>query len=287
MRPSFHSDSSSSASCLAHGEELEVKFDLWSALLSSSFWWLMVSFIDPAESGSINKGHPYQFLDNYGIHTFLDIEELRRGGNCGLEMIKAIEESKVYVLIFSPGYASSKWCMREVAQMVKCCKEGKGHVILPIFYLMEPRDVRYQKRSYEEAFQRHSELPDLSRLKQLCKLDISGCTQLTEIVGLEELDMLEELMLHGCTSIKKLPDLSHLKHLWLLHIAECTQLTEIRGLEDLDRLRELMLTEVTGIEKLKELRWSTVDESKPSTFREKASLSPVIWTTTMVATMAV
>ncbi|CAN1307377.1 hypothetical protein LINPERPRIM_LOCUS27064 [Linum perenne] len=97
MRPSSHSDSSSSASCLAHGEELEVKFDLWSALLSSSFWWLMVSFIDPGESGSINT------------------------------------------------------------QMEKCCKEGKGHVILPIFYLMEPRDVRYQKRSYEEAFQQHSE----------------------------------------------------------------------------------------------------------------------------------
>ncbi|CAN1173521.1 Disease resistance protein L6 [Linum perenne] len=102
--------------------------------------------------------HLYQFLDNYGIQTFLDNEELRKGEKCAPEILKAIDESKIFIPIFSSGYASSKWCLREVAHMLKCCKQEKRHIVLPIFYFMEPRDVRHQKGSYEEAFQRHNKV---------------------------------------------------------------------------------------------------------------------------------
>ncbi|CAN1137988.1 Disease resistance protein L6 [Linum perenne] len=44
--------------------------------------------------------------------------------------------------------------------MVKCCKQSNGHLLLPIFYMVEPRDARQQGNSYEEAFQQHSKIYD-------------------------------------------------------------------------------------------------------------------------------
>ncbi|CAN1158566.1 Disease resistance protein L6 [Linum perenne] len=99
----------------------------------------------------------YKFLDHSKIRTFLDDEELRKGEKIAPSLKKAIKESKVYIPILSPGYASSKWCLRELALMVKWCKQGDDRIILPIFYMMEPRNVRHRKGSYKEAFQLHSE----------------------------------------------------------------------------------------------------------------------------------
>ncbi|CAN1264384.1 Disease resistance protein L6 [Linum perenne] len=99
----------------------------------------------------------YKFLDHSKIRTFLDDEELRKGEIIDPSLTKAVMESKVYIPILSPGYASSKWCLKELALMVKWCKQGDDRIILPIFYMMEPRDVRHQEGSYKEAFQLHSE----------------------------------------------------------------------------------------------------------------------------------
>ncbi|CAN1165443.1 Disease resistance protein L6 [Linum perenne] len=146
------------------------RFESSSALASSKLtpprgeYEVFLSFRGP-DVRTTFADHLYQFLDNYGIRTFLDNEEIRQGEKFSPEIIKAIEESKVYIPIFSPGYASSKWCLREVAHMHKCCKQYKGHIILPIFYHVEPRDVRHQKRSYAEAFQQHNEVYDEGTLK--------------------------------------------------------------------------------------------------------------------------
>ncbi|CAN1245432.1 Disease resistance protein L6 [Linum grandiflorum] len=40
--------------------------------------------------------------------------------------------------------------------MVECCRKGKGRVILPIFYFVDPRDVRHQSGPYEDAFKQHT-----------------------------------------------------------------------------------------------------------------------------------
>ncbi|CAN1302524.1 Disease resistance protein L6 [Linum perenne] len=103
----------------------------------------------------------YTCLDRSKIRTFRDEEELRKGETIGLSLIKAITESKIYILIFSKNYASSKWCLQELAKMVDCWKNGGGrngqHIILPVFYLIDPRDVRHPDScSYKEAFEQHS-----------------------------------------------------------------------------------------------------------------------------------
>ncbi|KAF8013316.1 hypothetical protein BT93_I1227 [Corymbia citriodora subsp. variegata] len=90
------------------------------------------------------------------IHTFKDDEELRVGEEFGPELLKAISQSKIAIPIFSKGYASSKWCLNELVQMVGCSKTRRQK-IMPIFYDVTPAEVRHQIGSYEEAFLSHKE----------------------------------------------------------------------------------------------------------------------------------
>ncbi|XP_059642558.1 disease resistance protein L6-like isoform X2 [Cornus florida] len=96
----------------------------------------------------------YTNLDSVGVRTFRDDEELRKGEEIWPELLKAIGESQISIPIFSKNYASSKWCLRELAQMVDC-KRITGQSILPIFYDVEPSEVRHQSGSYGEAFRVH------------------------------------------------------------------------------------------------------------------------------------
>ncbi|CAN1827708.1 Disease resistance protein L6 [Linum perenne] len=105
--------------------------------------------------------HLYTYLVASKIHTFRDEEELPKGEFLAPALEKAITESKAYIPIFSQNYASSKWCLQELANIVKCWKSGGGakaqHVIFPVFYFIDPRDVRHpDSGSYKEAFEQHS-----------------------------------------------------------------------------------------------------------------------------------
>ncbi|CAN1245502.1 Disease resistance protein L6 [Linum grandiflorum] len=102
----------------------------------------------------------YSYLVRSKIRTFRDEEELRKGESIGPSLVQAITESKIYIPILTKSYAASKWCLQELAKMVQCWKQGEGHIILPIFYLMNPRDVRHQAGLYEEAFEEHSKKHD-------------------------------------------------------------------------------------------------------------------------------
>ncbi|CAI0394256.1 unnamed protein product [Linum tenue] len=108
----------------------------------------------------------YEYLDHSKIRTFIDEEELRKGEDIAPSLVHAIEESKIYIPILSKDYAASKWCLKELALMVRCFKQGKGHVILPIFYMVEPRDVRRQVGAYEEAFRGHAEEYDAAMVEE-------------------------------------------------------------------------------------------------------------------------
>ncbi|CAN0923317.1 Disease resistance protein L6 [Linum grandiflorum] len=103
----------------------------------------------------------YSCLVRAKIRTFRDEEELPKGETLGPSLVKAITQSKVYIPILSENYASSKWCLQELAKMVECWKTGKGHLILPIFYLVDPHNVRHQDAgSYKKAFKQHSKKHD-------------------------------------------------------------------------------------------------------------------------------
>ncbi|CAN1178409.1 Disease resistance protein L6 [Linum perenne] len=89
------------------------------------------------------------------IRTFRDNEELYKSGGKWPNLLKVIGQSKISVIILSPRYAESKWCLKELADIIEHHNREKGHIILPIFYMVHPQDVRRQTGPYEEAFKQH------------------------------------------------------------------------------------------------------------------------------------
>ena len=85
--------------------------------------------------------HLYTALQRSGIFTFRDNERLERGKSISPEMLKAIEESRFAIVILSKNYAFSTWCMDELAKIIQCMKEMEM-TVLPIFYEVDPSDVR-------------------------------------------------------------------------------------------------------------------------------------------------
>ncbi|KAF8033865.1 hypothetical protein BT93_C0206 [Corymbia citriodora subsp. variegata] len=89
-----------------------------------------------------------------GINAYIDSEDLRPGDEISPALTKAIEESRIAVLVFSENYASSRWCLDELVKVMEC-KRLKGQLVLPVFYRVEPREIRWQRDSYGKALARH------------------------------------------------------------------------------------------------------------------------------------
>ncbi|XP_062173051.1 disease resistance protein RPV1-like isoform X2 [Alnus glutinosa] len=100
--------------------------------------------------------HLYSALVQVGIRTFRDSEKLPRGENISIELLNAIRGSRISIVVFSKGYASSRWCLDELVEIVNC-KNTIGHTLLPIFYHLDPSDVRKKTGTFAEAFARHEE----------------------------------------------------------------------------------------------------------------------------------
>ena len=86
-----------------------------------------------------------------GVVTFRDDEEMVGGSSVGLQLKKVLEESMFAIVILSRNYASSTWCLREL-QMIFSCKRETGMRILPIFYDVNPSDVRNQRGHFGGDF---------------------------------------------------------------------------------------------------------------------------------------
>lgn len=101
-------------------------------------------------------GYLYHALKERGIKTFMDDEELGRGEEISHTLFKAIEESRIIIIVFSKSYASSKWCLEELVKIMESFK-AKGCIVYPVFYNVDPKEVRYQTGSYGEEFAKHEE----------------------------------------------------------------------------------------------------------------------------------
>jgi len=98
-------------------------------------------------------GNLYKALCDRGIHTFIDDEELQSGEEITAALVKAIEESRIAIVVLSHNYASSSFCLDELATILHC--QRKGLLVIPVFYKVDPSYVRHQKGSYEEALAKH------------------------------------------------------------------------------------------------------------------------------------
>ncbi|KAH0661333.1 hypothetical protein KY284_026264 [Solanum tuberosum] len=100
-------------------------------------------------------GHLYEGLNNRGIFTFQDDKRLEHGDSITEELLKAIEESQVALVVFSENYATSRWCLNELVKIMECKKEENRQIVIPIFYNVDPAHVRHQRESFAKAFAKH------------------------------------------------------------------------------------------------------------------------------------
>ncbi|XP_058216454.1 disease resistance protein Roq1-like [Rhododendron vialii] len=99
--------------------------------------------------------HLYTALDQAGFLTFRDDDGIERGEYIKSELEKAIRESRISIIVFSKNYASSTWCPEELVMILK--RKTLGDVVLPVFYDVDPSEVRKQIGSFKEAFTRYEE----------------------------------------------------------------------------------------------------------------------------------
>ena len=97
----------------------------------------------------------YKALCNKGINTFIDNIDLPRGEEISEKLIKAIKNSSILVIVFSENYAESKWCLDELAEIVECRENDQEVQIRPIFYNVDPSEIRNQNGNFGVALANH------------------------------------------------------------------------------------------------------------------------------------
>ncbi|KAK9063770.1 hypothetical protein SSX86_017642 [Deinandra increscens subsp. villosa] len=99
----------------------------------------------------------YSTLEDQTIHTYKDDITLARGESITPSLKKAIEGSRIAVVVFSENYADSSWCLEELAHIMKCRVDRKL-IVMPLFSCVDPSDVRKQKGKFGEAFAKHEDI---------------------------------------------------------------------------------------------------------------------------------
>ena len=123
---------------------------------SSTHMWKYHVFLSFRGEDTRNNftNHLYAALNQKGIYTFRDDEKLERGKCISPVIFKAIEDSLFAIVVLSKNYASSTWCLDELAKIMECEKK-MGQIVLPIFYDVDPSEVRKQTGTYAQVFKEH------------------------------------------------------------------------------------------------------------------------------------
>ena len=77
-----------------------------------------------------------------------------------MEKTKAVDESRSSIVVFSENYGNLV-CMKEIRKIRMCQKLG-DQLVLPVFYKIDPGDVRKQEGSFEKYFNEHEVNPNIS-----------------------------------------------------------------------------------------------------------------------------
>lgn len=126
--------------------------------------------------------HLFAALRHKKIETFID-EESMRGDE--ISPSNAIEASKISVIIFSKDYASSKLCLEELVKILEC-KEKNGQIVIPVFYKVDPSDVRRQTGSFGDAFVLHER--QFQELPQNVEKWRDGLKKASHLAGLTSME---------------------------------------------------------------------------------------------------
>ncbi|KAL2966538.1 hypothetical protein AAZX31_16G123100 [Glycine max] len=112
-------------------------------------------------------GYLYNVLRERGIHTFIDDDEPQEGDEITTALEAAIEKSKIFIIVLSENYASSSFCLNSLTHILNFTKENNDVLVLPVFYRVNPSDVRHHRGSFGEALANHEKKSNSNNLEKL------------------------------------------------------------------------------------------------------------------------
>ncbi|GJX96208.1 Toll/interleukin-1 receptor domain-containing protein [Tanacetum coccineum] len=128
--------------------------------------------------------HLYHALMDKGIYTYKDDEKIHKGKRISDDLIKSIEDSKFYIIIFSKNYASSSWCLEELVKIMESHKMI-GHTAYLVFYDVEPTEVRKQSGAVGEAFAKHENEEAAEKWKDITRIKVHQFDFDEKLVGMK------------------------------------------------------------------------------------------------------
>ncbi|KFK34149.1 hypothetical protein AALP_AA5G107000 [Arabis alpina] len=122
---------------------------------SSSSWRSWRFDVFPSFSGEdVPKSflsHLLEKLRTKLIITFID-HGIERSRPIAPELLSEIRDSRISIVVFSKNYASSTWCLNELAAIHDFHVES-GQMVIPVFYDVDPSHVRKQTGEFGKAFE--------------------------------------------------------------------------------------------------------------------------------------
>ncbi|GJV94535.1 TMV resistance protein N [Tanacetum coccineum] len=120
-----------------------------------------------SSSSSMRKRDSNSYGDESDCKRPKNDVNLHVGHDARFEVFKAIDESEISLVVFSPNYASSKECLDELVHIKDCVARYPDHrKVLPVFLNVEPSDVRNQEgHDFKEPFEAHKISTDPETVK--------------------------------------------------------------------------------------------------------------------------
>ncbi|CAJ1971389.1 unnamed protein product [Sphenostylis stenocarpa] len=95
-------------------------------------------------------GNLYAALRQARFRTFMADGTLKGSVQIENTIIEALKASRISIVVLSQNFASSRWCLNELVKILECMRT-KNQVVIPIFYNVDPSDVRNQRGRFGEA----------------------------------------------------------------------------------------------------------------------------------------
>lgn len=136
----------------------EYEYEFIQKIVESAVQWLprydvFLSFCGEDTRYSFT-GFLYHALRREGFKIFMDDDGLEGGNQISQTLLKAIEKSRVSIVVLSENYGYSTWCLDELVKIIECMKI-KNQLVWPIFYKIKQSDESNQTKSYGKAMKAH------------------------------------------------------------------------------------------------------------------------------------
>ena len=130
---------------------------------SSTKGWICDIFLSfRAEDDFRFPSHLYKALCDMGFGTFLDNDLLPQEETISAQLLKAVESSRVSIIVICKNYASSTRCLTGLVKIFEC--EKNGQLVLPVFLGVNRLEI---KEKFERDLAKHeAELHDVERVRR-------------------------------------------------------------------------------------------------------------------------